>query len=430
MSKLYRTIVWLMLFVLVTACATAPTDVPTKSVSPLPQITQQPTEETLPPIKIDRHPDTAYFGNLHPPLTSIPKFDPNSTEQWQIDIRSMDLTKINMTGSLADLMYADFDSQTQWPSSTLLPDGFDPQQIMEVGKDPGLGMRSLHEQGITGKGVGIAIIDQTLLVDHVEYKDRIQVYEEPELADRGMYARMHGPAVASIAVGKTVGVAPEANLYYLAAPYCFNYDDFACLARSVRRIIEINKTLPTDHQIRVLSISRGWVPTDNGYTDIMAAFREAQAAGIFVISTNLGHTSELYFHGLGRDPLADPNQFKSYVPGLWWAKDFYAGAPLNYYPGNPPKQTLLVPMDSRTTASPTGASDYVFYREGGWSWVAPYLAGTYALAVQVKPDITPEIFWDTALKTGRTIQIQHDGKSYELGVILDPQALIKALQAK
>jgi hypothetical protein len=26
---------------------------------------------------------------------------------------------------------------------------------------------------------------------------------------------MHGPGVASIAVGKTVGVAPEANLYFI-----------------------------------------------------------------------------------------------------------------------------------------------------------------------------------------------------------------------
>ena len=54
----------------------------------------------------------------------------------------------------------------------------------------------------------------------------------------------------------------------------------------------------------------------------------------------------------------------------------------------------------------------------------------YALAVQVKPDITPEEFWDTALKTGKTIQLQHDDKEYEFGVILDPQALINAIKGK
>lgn len=87
-------------------------------------------------------------------------------------------------------------------------------------------------------------------------------------------------------------------------------------------------------------------------------------------------------------------------------------------------------MDSRTTASPTGVEDYVFYPEGAWSWSVPYLAGMYALGIQVRPDITSDTFWDTALKTGRTIQIGHDGKDYKFGVILDPQALIEALKTK
>jgi hypothetical protein len=291
---------------------------------------------------------------------------------------------------------------------------------MEIGKDPGLEMRALHTQGITGKGIGIAIIDQTLLVDHVEYRDRVRVYEEPESRDRGMYARMHGPAVASIAVGNTIGVAPEADLYYLASPSCFNNDDFECLARSVRRIIEINETLPSNRRIRVLSISRGWSPNEHGYPEIMMAVKEASANGIFVISSSLGQTHELYFHGLGREPFSDPNQFDVYLPGIWWEKDFYTGMPL--------KQTLLVPMDSRTTASPTGTEDYAFYRTGGWSWSIPYLAGTYALAAQVKPDITPDEFWTTALATGKTIQLTHEGKNYSFGIILDPQALITALQ--
>jgi hypothetical protein len=59
-------------------------------------------------------------------------------------------------------------------------------------------------------------------------------------------------------------------------------------------------------------------------------------------------------------------------------------------------------MDSRTTAAPTGRSDCAFYRQGGWSWVTPYLAGLYALACQVRPDVTPELFWEKALATGTT----------------------------
>jgi hypothetical protein len=49
----------------------------------------------------------------------------------------------------------------------------------------------------------------------------------------------------------------------------------------------------------------------------------------------------------------------------------------------------------------------------------------------IAPDsIVHGLFWDAALKTGRTIHIGHNGKDYEVGVIPDPQALIKALQSK
>ncbi len=379
----------------------------------------------LPAAQIARHPAPEDFTsyNVH---ASMPKYDPNSTDPFQVDLRSSDLTKLDLSKSTEDLLYADFDSKTKWPSSDKMPAGFDRQKIMEMAKNPGLRMQALHRQGITGKGIGIAIVDQTLLVDHVEYKDQLRVYEEAEdVAGSGDPAQMHGPAVASIAVGKTVGVAPEADLYFIAMSNCGGATsvqdlDFSCRAHAIQRIVEINKALPEGRKIRVLSLSWSWHPQNIGYDKITAAVNEARTAGIFVISTNIQETYGLHFHGLGRDPLASPDELIAYQPGLWWSKDFFAG--------KMPAQSLLVPMDARTTASPTGVDDYAYYRTGGWSWCIPYLAGTYALAAQVKPDITPELFWKMALETGQTIQVQHDGKSYPFGTILDPQALIAALQ--
>ncbi|HEX2992948.1 MAG TPA: S8/S53 family peptidase [Anaerolineales bacterium] len=434
MTKFYRDLVILALLITMGSCAAPAAKQPTQqsnaksTLSP----TAPPEPTILPDLAIVRHPAAADFSAYFPQITSTPKFDPASTDPFQVDLRSQDLTGIDMTASLADLLYATFDSKTQWPSSNEMPAGFDWQKFMETGKDPGLGLRSLHDDGFTGKGVGIAIIDQTLLVDHIEYRDQLQLYEEINVLPDSE-AAMHGVAVTSIAVGKTVGVAPEADLYYIATGFCgaetFEELDFACWAKAVRRIVKINENLPADRKIRVLSMSWGWSTKSTGYKQISAAVNEAKAAGIFVISSSLGHTDELYFQGLGRLPLDDPNRFESYTPGLWWEKDYFAD-PLNYYFGNLPEPLLLVPMDSRTTASPTGAEDYVFYRIGGWSWSIPYLAGTYALAVQIDPDITPEEFWETALETGRTTQIQHDGREYEFGVILNPQALITAVRSQ
>jgi len=80
---------------------------------------------------------------------------------------------------------------------------------------------------------------------------------------------------------------------------------------------------------------------------------------------------------------------------------------------------LLVPIDSRTTAGYTGESDYVFYRQGGYSWAAPWLAGMYALCVQVFPEITPELFVELAFETG---------DSFHTGTIINPVRLIERLE--
>src|SRR5512138_3782297 len=267
MSQIQRILMWCMLAVLAVSCTSPATGTPSASVLPsaVPPVSSL-AASTLPEPQIVRHPQPVDYSRFFEKLTSIPKYDPASDDPWQIDLRSRNLKKIDMTASLPDLMYATFDSQTRWPEADKMPAGFDWPKIMELGKDPGLGMRALHQQGVTGKGIGIAIIDQTLLVDHIEYKDRVRVYEEAEdVTDGWQEVQMHGPAVASIAVGRTAGVAPEADLYYIATGDCGGANsiedmDFSCRAKSIRRIVEINTGLPADRKIRVLSMSIGWAP--------------------------------------------------------------------------------------------------------------------------------------------------------------------------
>ena len=370
----------------------------------------------MPAIKIDRHPEPVSYAGLNT-YSEPPKYDPNLTNSLQMDLRSADLSHLNLSQSRDDLFYATFDSKTVWPAT--MPADFDWQAILETGKNPGLGVRSLHEQGITGQGIGIAIIDQPLVVEHQEYATQLRLYEEINI-QAGTEAQLHGPAVASIAVGKTVGVAPDADLYYIATQAGafdesggFVYD-FGDIARAVRRVMEINAQLPAGQKIRVISISIRWQKGQKGYAEIVEAVEKAEKAGMLVIYSN----EKLM--GMGRAPLNNPDAFQSYEPGLYWAKDFYANPMYGKF--------LLVPMNSRTTASPTGKDEYVFYRTGGLSWSIPYLAGMYVLAAQVDPAITPDTFWKLAMETGQTIETNHEGKTYQLGPILDPAALIAALK--
>jgi len=373
--------------------------------------------------KIDRKPEAADWERGK--LASVARFDPNSTNAFQVDLRCYDLSDLDLKGRTADLLRADFDDRTTWPPAERMPGDFDHKQIMELGKNPGLGVRALHKQGVTGRGVGIAILDQPLIVDHQEYADRMRLYEEINIRP-GQASEMHGPAVASIAVGKTIGVAPEADLYYIAQ---FNGDvndggftwNFEYLARGVQRILEINEQLPADRKIRVISMSIGWAPSQKGCQKITEVTQKAKAAGMLVICSSVEQVHGFAFHGLGRPVTANPDDFSVYEPGLWWAQDYFKGRW-----GKPNR--LLVPMDSRTTASPTGKTEYVFYAQGGWSWSIPYIAGAYALAAQVEPKITPERFWALALKTGRTIKLRHEGKEHDFGPILDPAKLIEAIR--
>ena len=341
------------------------------------------------------------------PLPALPTYDYTAMDApLQVDLRARDLRALDLQSRLEDLLMANFDTNTSWPAA--LPEGFDPEAILQTGKNPGLGLRALHARGITGRGVGVAIIDQNLLVNHVEYADRLRLYEEIHYSPGP--ASMHGPAVASLAVGGTVGVAPEADLYFIGewhgrfSPLTallrrqkMHTFDFTPTAQSIRRLLEINRQLPQDRKIRVISISVGWSPYRPGYDEVTAAAAQAEREGIFVISTGLERTHGFSFHGLGRDPRDDPDQLSSYTESCW--DNYY----LDQHPGRPP---LLVPMDSRTLAAPTGPTDYAFSRTGGWSWAVPYLAGLYALACQVNPDVTPDQFWETALQTGDIVDLQ------------------------
>ncbi|MGE5350973.1 MAG: S8 family serine peptidase [Acidobacteriota bacterium] len=384
------------------------------------------TNEKIKFPKIDRHPAPADYQRSK--LSALPSYDAGSERGFQVDLRSYDLTGLDLSKSLNDLMYADFDSRTKWPQGEKIAQGFDYKSILEINKNPGLGIRGLHKEGITGKGISIAIIDQPLIIEHQEYNGRIKFYEEVNMSP-DIESQMHGPAVASIAVGKTTGVAPKADLYYMATfGGTFNREtneftrDYSFLAKAVRRILEINRQLPEQEKIRVISMSIGWGPNENGAGELQAAVSEAKSQGIFVVSSNLEQTYGFRFHGLGRSPISDPDDFSSYEPGLFWRKMYFRSQ--GNFPGR-----LLVPMDSRTTASPNGVDEYTFYREGGWSWSIPYIASVYALAAQVSPSVTPEKFWKAAMETGRTIRFSQDGKEYSLEKIIDPSALIKALRS-
>ena len=309
-------------------------------------------------------------------------------------------------------------------------------------KNPGLGVRDLHEQGITGKGVKIAIVDQALS-SHKEYADRIIHYEEIGYDDNPEYfaqGSLHGAAVTSIASGETVGVAPDAEVVYFAASnikfddqdnsHSYNRD----YAEAINKIVEMNNDLPEDKKIPVISISWGFASEAEDYQLVQDAVKKASENGIYVVNTGT------FVLGANRDPQSDPDNPESYDLGAYLEPmllEQYEEIK-QQHPDVKLEDMLrdakipLVPMDHRTVADMQSETGYRYEgNDGGMSWAVPWYAGMYALAKQVRPDITPEEFEKAALDTATECRVK-DGvfKGKLAGMLINPKALIENITSE
>lgn len=372
-------------------------------------------------INIERYPlPNPYSRGM---LTTIPEQN-TDFQYWSYDFRSYDISEIDFAETEDVLNLSDFDTNTVWPEQ--LPVDFNPEAVMELGRNPGLGVYDLHARGITGEGVSIAIIDQPLIIDHDEYSDNIIYYQEYNIET--IYSEMHGPAVTSILCGETSGVAPGVNVFYIAMrPGEYISDeyvyDYAYVADCINIIIDLNETLDPSYKIRAISLSLGWKKNVKGYSELMTALNRAIDNDLFIVSTSINSSYDINLVGLGRDVNDNPEDFENYKPGLFW-EDYYDSAWFNN------EENICIPMDSRTTASDTGRSEYVFYNSGGLSWAVPYFTGVYALACQVDNDITPQEFISIVKETSREIDLVDNDGQLVYHKIIDPVAIVDTLETR
>lgn len=287
------------------------------------------------------------------------------------------------------------------------------KQILENAKDPGLGIQSLHDKGYTGKGVNVAIVDQNMLLDHPEFEGKIVDYYDTGCnmpADNGSY---HGAAVTSIFVGNTIGVAPDARVYYAAVPSWEK--DSAYYAKGIDWILEKNSSLPEDKKIRIISISSApcgkGTPFVKNIDEYEAAVKRAKEAGILVLDCSDGVDTSLIYPAY-YDPEDRENPSKC----------------MGGFPDNPYKivisKSVCVPCSFRTVAEEyrPGEATYRYDGVGGLSWGIPYAAGVLSLGWQIDPDISNDDIVELLLNTCVNGK---DGSR-----IIDPVAFIKEVENK
>lgn len=276
-----------------------------------------------------------------------------------------------------DIITYTFNMDTIFPGNEKLA-----AQVLENGKNPGLGICKLHQQGITGKGVKVAIIDQNLAQPfHPEFSERIIEYKDFGTNQPVDSGSMHGPAVASLLVGNSCGVAPDAELYFAAAPSWTG--DSHYYAEALRWIIETNRGLPSGKKIRVVSVSAAPSGTGSPFEENLEewddAVAEAQAEGILVLDCREDNKTGIIAPGY-YDPEKpdDVTLFKTGFPTM--PSDIQLDG------------SIFVPTSFRATAEQYSANhnSYQFTGQGGLSWGIPYAAGVLALGWQVDQSLTNE----------------------------------------
>ena len=355
----------------------------------------------------------------------IPNFEDESFKlnPTSFVVYGENISDLDFSNQKDALDFLTFDNRAIFPNIDKLPLGFDPNKILEEGKNPGLGIRNLHKKGITGKGINVAIIDQRLNTQHLEFKDNLINYRDCFLSSFENNADFHGNAVSSLLCGKSIGVSPDVKLVYFATSSMLGEPNekpllqgdrkiyVSSYIKALKRILFINSKLSSERErFSVVSINLAGLHNNQEYTELI---KELISKGVFVISCD----SRIFYDGksfctLDRKINSNPDDINSYLPGYWWKNKSL-------------ENCLLIPAGGRTVAGYFGHNNYIYIGAGaGMSWSTPYLAGVYALMKQVYFNITPKLFWDICFKTSEPL-IYNDKK---YGMVIQPERMVRFLE--
>ena len=288
---------------------------------------------------------------------------------WQLCYSDLSDHKIEISTE-EELSELCFNTETVFPKNLQgLAD-----KVLQEGKS-----HRLNTCGLTGKGIKVAVIDRAIRQDHVEFDGRLNYIEVHPDHPESKHTDFHGMVCAGFLGGATCGVAPESELFYFAIPNTTNEIEtyYGFQLDALKKILEYNQT--HDSRIRVVSLSSGFAKSqleqrselekqlaETGCALIDAVNFQRNFKGIDCVTSNGKTTYKL-------------NKFQI---DNYEMNKHRAGFP-EYF-----NSVCFVPSARRTSPGFDSVTEYVHWsKAASESWTMPHVAGAYACALQVNPDL-------------------------------------------
>ncbi|NCA68074.1 MAG: hypothetical protein EOM87_08430, partial [Clostridia bacterium] len=261
-----------------------------------------------------------------------------------------DISDINLTNISNDVLFSiAFNSNTIWGITD-----YPYNAVFEQMKNPGLGLKKLHADGIDGRGVNIAVIDKPILRTHSEFSASLKEYSVVCEHERNDDYHFHGMTCASFACGKTAGIAPGAKLYYYAYPDWFTSDGmyWDYYFKAFDMIIEHNRKFKD--KINIVSVSAGVPAAKTELLEKLFGYcsQMAENGCYMVLSNNFGKT----FTCSSRTYGMDVDSFDCYRLDGWQKNPW-------------DRERILIPSGGRTSACNSGNDEFIYLGNSScYSW--------------------------------------------------------------